>query len=52
MLYPFVPETAERLRESLKLSDSVYDIGQLGTQIEPGHEVGALAEYFPPEASE
>ena len=52
MLYPFVPETAERLRESLKLPESVYDIAQLGTQIEPGHEVGELAEYFPPEASE
>lgn len=47
MLYPFVPETANKLRNSLKLPESVYSIDLLGTEIEPGHEVGELVEYFP-----
>ena len=52
MLYPFVPETADKLRVALNLPESVYDIDQLGTPLEPGHQVGELTEFFPPEGDE
>ncbi len=47
MLYPFVPGTMERLRESLRLPQSVWSVDQLGTGIEGGHQLGDKAEYFP-----
>ena len=47
MLYPFVPETMERLRESLRLGPEVWSIDQLGTPIPAGHEVGPKGSYFP-----
>jgi methionyl-tRNA synthetase len=47
MLYPFVPETMNRLRESLRLGDDVWSIDQLGTPVPAGHEVGPKGEYFP-----
>lgn len=47
MLYPFVPETAEKLRKSLNLPESVYQIDQLGTPMEPGHTVKEFEEFFP-----
>jgi methionyl-tRNA synthetase len=47
MLYPFVPGTMERLRESLRLSPEVWSIDQLGTPIPAGHEVGEKGNYFP-----
>jgi methionyl-tRNA synthetase len=47
MLYPFVPSTMERLRESLKLPSSVWSIDELGKPIPAGHEVGPKAVYFP-----
>src|SRR4029079_3779287 len=50
MLYPFVPSTMERVRQSLRLPEDVFSVDQLGTGIEPGHEVGAKQEYFPPVA--
>ena len=50
MLYPFVPSTMDRLRESLRLPPSVFRIDELGTPIEAGHEVGPVGQYFPPVA--
>jgi methionyl-tRNA synthetase len=47
MLYPFVPHTMERLRESLRLPESVWSIDELGTPIPAGHEVGPKQVYFP-----
>lgn len=52
MLYPFVPETADKLRVALNLPESVYSIDELGTPVEPGHQVGELTEFFPPESDE
>jgi methionyl-tRNA synthetase len=48
MLYPFVPETMNRLRESLRLPPEVFRVDELGTPIPAGHEVGPKATYFPP----
>ena len=47
MLYPFVPETVEKLRQSLNLPNSVYDINELGKPIAAGHLVGDVQEFFP-----
>ena len=47
MLYPFVPETMERLRESLQLPKEVFSVDQLGTGIEAGHIIGQKQQYFP-----
>lgn len=47
MLYPFVPETMERLRASLRLPEEIWSIDQLGTPIPAGHELGAKQPYFP-----
>jgi methionyl-tRNA synthetase len=47
MLYPFVPETMDRLRQSLRLPESVFLIEELGTAIAPGHMIGEKLEYFP-----
>lgn len=53
MLYPFVPETMNRVRESLKLPESVFAIDELGTPIAAGHTIGVKQEFFPgsPDAS-
>jgi methionyl-tRNA synthetase len=47
MLYPFVPQTMERLREALNLPAGVFTIDQLGTGIEAGHKIGQQGSYFP-----
>jgi methionyl-tRNA synthetase len=47
MLHPFVPETMERLRESLRLPPDVFRLDELGTEIPAGHEVGPKQSYFP-----
>jgi methionyl-tRNA synthetase len=47
LLYPFVPQTMERVRESLRLPPEVFDIDQLGTGIAAGHELGQKQPYFP-----
>jgi methionyl-tRNA synthetase len=47
MLYPFVPETMEKLRESLNLPKSVFRIDELGTPIAAGHKIGQQQVYFP-----
>lgn len=48
MLYPFVPGTMERLRESLRLPEDVWRIDELGIPIPSGHEIGEKQVYFPP----
>jgi len=50
MLYPFAPETMNRLRESLRLDPSVFRLDELGTAIPAGHEIGPKQQYFPPVA--
>jgi methionyl-tRNA synthetase len=47
MLYPFVPQAMERLRESLRLEPSVFRIEELGRPVAPGHEIGVKQQYFP-----
>lgn len=47
MLHPFVPQTMERVRQSLNLPESVFDLNELGTPIPAGHEIGAQLQYFP-----
>jgi methionyl-tRNA synthetase len=47
LLYPFVPQTMEKLRQSLNLGPEVFNIDQLGTGIPAGHVIGEKQEYFP-----
>jgi methionyl-tRNA synthetase len=47
MLYPFVPGTMDRLRQSLRLPESVFRIDELGTPLPAGHEIGQKQPYFP-----
>jgi methionyl-tRNA synthetase len=47
MLYPFVPETMERLRQSLRLPETVFRVDELGVPIPAGHEIGPKQSYFP-----
>lgn len=47
MLHPFVPETMDRLRESLNLPKEVFSIDELGTGINPGHKISEKQTYFP-----
>jgi methionyl-tRNA synthetase len=47
MLYPFVPATMERLRESLRLPASVFALDELGVPIPAGHAIGPKQAYFP-----
>jgi methionyl-tRNA synthetase len=47
MLHPFVPDTMEKLRQSLNLPASIYRIEELGKPMEAGHPIGAQQSYFP-----
>ena len=47
MLYPFVPATMEKVRQSLNLEESVFCFEELGTSISAGHLIGEQQEYFP-----
>ncbi|MBL7714405.1 MAG: class I tRNA ligase family protein [Bdellovibrionales bacterium] len=47
LLYPFAPETMERLRETLRLPKDVFRVEELGTPIAPGHEIGPKQQFFP-----
>jgi methionyl-tRNA synthetase len=47
MLYPFVPGTMQRLRESLRLPEDVFRLEELGTPIPAGHALGEKQVYFP-----
>ncbi len=47
MLHPFVPSTVDRVRESLRLPETIYSVDELGTPIPAGHVIGPQQEYFP-----
>jgi methionyl-tRNA synthetase len=47
MLYPFAPETMDRLRESLRLPPGVFRVDELGTPIPAGHAIGQKQQFFP-----
>lgn len=47
MLYPFAPQTMERVRVSLNLPESVWTVDELGTGIPAGHGIGEKGSYFP-----
>jgi methionyl-tRNA synthetase len=47
LLYPFAPVTMNKLRESLRLPESVFTIDALGTGLPAGHVVGEKQEFFP-----
>lgn len=47
LLYPFVPATMNRLRETLKLPETVFRLEELGKPIAGGHAIGPMGSYFP-----
>jgi methionyl-tRNA synthetase len=47
MLYPFVPETMDKVRQSLNLPASVLVVDELGIPIQAGHGIGQKQEFFP-----
>jgi methionyl-tRNA synthetase len=47
MLYPFVPTTMDRLRESLRLPPTVFSLDELGVPMPQGHQLGQKLPYFP-----
>ena len=47
MLYPFVPETMDKLRTSLQLPSDVVTIDELGKPIPAGHVIGQKQQFFP-----
>ena len=47
MLYPFVPETMNKLRVSLNLPESVFQIEELGRPMVAGHRIGEKQVFFP-----
>jgi methionyl-tRNA synthetase len=47
MLYPFVPFTMDKLRSSLNLPESIFNVEELGTPIMPGHKISEKQQYFP-----
>ena len=50
MLYPFAPDTMDRVRDSLRLPPDVFRVDELGVPLPVGHEVGPKQPYFPGEA--
>jgi methionyl-tRNA synthetase len=48
MLHPFAPQTMERVRQSLNLPESVFNLNELGTGIPAGHTIGQKQQFFPP----
>jgi len=47
MLYPFAPQTMERVRQSLNLPENVFTLEELGTGVVAGHVIGQKQQYFP-----
>lgn len=47
MLYPFVPKTMDRVRQSLNLKETVWSIDELGVPLPAGHRLAAQQPYFP-----
>jgi methionyl-tRNA synthetase len=52
LLYPFAPETMQRLRVSLRLPETVFRLEELGTGIPAGHEIGEKTQYFPAQTAQ
>ena len=50
MLYPFVPTTMDKVRESLNLPPSVLSVDELGVPMVAGHAIGQKQDFFPPVA--
>ncbi len=46
MLHPFVPQTMEKVRQSLNLPESVFSIDELGLPIPAGHKIGQKQQFF------
>ncbi|MBA2403614.1 MAG: class I tRNA ligase family protein [Bdellovibrionales bacterium] len=47
MLYPFAPQTMDKVRQSLNLPENVFSLKELGTGIPAGHVIGQKQQYFP-----
>jgi methionyl-tRNA synthetase len=47
MLTPFVPDTMDRVRQSLNLPESVLSIDELGTGMPAGHALAEQQSFFP-----
>jgi len=47
MLWPFVPQTMERVRIALNLPASALSLDELGVALPAGHELGPQQTYFP-----
>lgn len=47
MLYPFVPQTMDKVRKSLNLPERVFALSELGTGIPAGHVIGEKQQFFP-----
>ena len=47
MLSPFAPETMDKLRVSLNLPESIYNIDELMSDFPGGHAIGVQDDYFP-----
>lgn len=50
LLYPFVPATMDRLRQTLNLGPDVFAIEELGTPMKAGHKIGPMQPFFPSDA--
>jgi methionyl-tRNA synthetase len=48
MLHPFVPTTMEKVRQSLKLPLTIFDVNEFGIPMPAGHEIGQKQDFFPP----
>lgn len=47
MLHPFVPETMERLRQSLNLPENVFSVDELNVPFPLGHKIAEQQQFFP-----
>lgn len=47
MLAPFVPHTANEIRKTLNLPESVLSANELGTGLPAGHQIAEQRAYFP-----
>ena len=46
MLHPFVPETMEKLKQTLNLGEDCFQISEFGNPLLPGHRINAQTTYF------
>lgn len=47
MLYPFAPHTMDKVRQTLNLDESVFNLDELGKPLPAGHVIGEKLTYFP-----